>query len=74
MFLVFLNQTIILILTSDLKERLLAQARAEGFSNARITKPDSIPEVPDRLGAFLKSGFHGPVSYTHLTLPTNREV
>ena len=63
MFLVFLNQTIILILTSDLKERLLAQARAEGFSNARITKPDSIPEVPDRLGAFLKSGFHGQMKW-----------
>ncbi len=63
MFLVFLNQTIILILTSDLKERLLAQARAEGFSNARITKPDSIPEVPDRLDAFLKSGFHGQMKW-----------
>ena len=63
MFLVFLNQTIILILTSDLKERLLAQARAEGFSNARITKPESIPEVPDRLGAFLKSGLHGQMKW-----------
>lgn len=63
MFLVFLNQTIILILTSDLKERLLAQARAEGFSNARITKPESIPEVPGRLEAFLKSGFHGQMKW-----------
>ena len=63
MYLVSHNQTIILILTSDLKSRLLAQARAEGFSNARVTKPDNIPEVSDRLNAFLKSGFHGQMDW-----------
>ena len=35
-------------------------------------------EVADRLGAVPREGvlgpFSGPVSYTHLTLPTNREV
>ena len=63
MYLVSHNQTIILILTSDLKSRLLAQARAEGFSNARVTRPDNIPEVSDRLKAFLKSGFHGQMDW-----------
>jgi epoxyqueuosine reductase len=63
MCLVSLNPTIILILTFDLKKRLLAQAIAEGFSNARITKPDTIPEVPTQLGAFLKSGFHGQMEW-----------
>jgi len=63
MCLVSHNQTIILILTSNLKTRLLAQARAEGFSNARVTKPDNIPEVSDRLKAFLKSGFHGQMDW-----------
>ena len=63
MYLVSLNPTIILILTFDLKKRLLAQALVEGFSNARITKPDTIPKVPSQLGAFLKSGFHGQMEW-----------
>ena len=60
---VFRSQTIIQILTSDLKTRLFTQALAEGFSNVRITKPDSIPDMPERLDAFLEAGYHGQMAW-----------
>ena len=63
MYQVFRNQTIIQILTSDLKNKLLVQALAEGFSNARITKPDAIPDMPARLDAFLEAGYHGQMAW-----------
>ena len=46
-------------------------ARKRGYKNAeRVTGPDLMREL------FKESERHGykPVSYTHLTLPTNREV
>ena len=51
------------ILTSDLKSRLLAQALAEGFSNAKITTPDAVPQVPAQLEAFLQAGYHGQMTW-----------
>ena len=60
---VFHSQIIIQILTSDLKARLLAKALVEGFSNARITKPDAIPDMPERLNAFLSAGYHGQMAW-----------
>ena len=33
-----------------------------------------LPAVPLQVGLVLKPGSQEPVSYTHLTLPTNREV
>ena len=35
----------------------------EGFSNARITKPDAIPDMPERLEAFLSAGYHGQMAW-----------
>ena len=63
MYQVFHSQIIIQTLTSDLKNRLIAQALAEGFSNARITRPDAIPDVPARLDAFLDAGYHGQMAW-----------
>ena len=63
MYQVFRNQTIIQILTSDLKNKLLVQALVEGFSNARITKPDAIPDMSARLDAFLEAGYHGQMAW-----------
>jgi epoxyqueuosine reductase len=51
------------ILTSDLKARLVAQALAEGFRNAKITRPDAVPQVPAQLDAFLRAGYHGQMTW-----------
>ena len=56
-------RTIMPILTSDLKARLVAQALAEGFRNAKITKPDAVPQVPAQLDAFLQAGYHGQMTW-----------
>ncbi|MER5171792.1 tRNA epoxyqueuosine(34) reductase QueG [Thioclava kandeliae] len=54
-------------LTSDpyarLKERLNAQALAEGFSKMGITRPDAIPEAMERLRAFVEAGYHGDMGW-----------
>lgn len=46
-----------------LKQRLVDQARAEGFVAARICRPWDIPEVPARLEAFLQAGYHGQMGW-----------
>lgn len=51
------------ILTSDLKDRLIAEALGQGFTAARITRPNAIPDVPDRLSAFLDAGYHGQMDW-----------
>ena len=48
---------------SDLKQRLVAQAKAEGFDLARICRPDAVPQVPDRLADFLARGYHGQMGW-----------
>jgi epoxyqueuosine reductase len=47
----------------DIKARLTAQALAEGFVACRICRPDSVPEVPERLDAFLEAGYHGQMGW-----------
>ncbi|MDK3017760.1 tRNA epoxyqueuosine(34) reductase QueG [Pseudodonghicola flavimaris] len=46
-----------------LKQRVLAQARAEGFVAARVCRPWDVPEVPARLEAFLQAGYHGQMGW-----------
>ena len=46
-----------------LKDRLVAQALAEGFDACRVCKPGDVPEVPERLAAFLEKGYHGQMSW-----------
>ena len=48
---------------SDLKRRLVAQARAEGFVACRVCRPGDVPQVPERLAAFLEQGFHGQMGW-----------
>ena len=43
----------------DLKDKLIAQALSEGFVAAAVCRPDAVPDVPARLGAFLEAGYHG---------------
>ena len=47
----------------DLKTRLLCEATEAGFAVARICAPDSVPDVPGRLAAFLQAGRHGQMSW-----------
>jgi epoxyqueuosine reductase len=46
-----------------LKQALVAEAAEAGFAMARVCKPDSIPDVPERLEAFLKAGHHGQMGW-----------
>ena len=47
----------------DLKARLVEEAIREGFVSCRICRPGDVPEVPDRLNAFVRDGFHGQMSW-----------
>lgn len=47
----------------DLKPRLIAQAQAEGFDACRICRPWDVPQVPERLAAFLEAGYHGQMTW-----------
>ncbi len=47
----------------DFRNRLLTQARDEGFAAARICRPGDVPEVAGRLQAFLEAGRHGQMSW-----------
>lgn len=46
-----------------LKQRLVQQALAEGFVACRICRPWDVPEVPERLEAFLEAGYHGQMDW-----------
>ncbi len=47
----------------SLKDRLVEQALAEGFVACRICRPADVPEVPDRLAAFVDAGYHGQMGW-----------
>jgi epoxyqueuosine reductase len=46
-----------------LKARLIERALEEGFVMARICRPDAVPEVPERLAAFVEAGYHGQMGW-----------
>ncbi|QEW22971.1 Epoxyqueuosine reductase [Marinibacterium anthonyi] len=46
-----------------LKDRLNTRALDEGFVAMRICRPDAVPEVADRLRAFLDAGYHGQMGW-----------
>ncbi|MCV2890707.1 tRNA epoxyqueuosine(34) reductase QueG [Ruegeria aquimaris] len=47
----------------ELKERLVARALEEGFVACRICRPGDVPEVPERLAAFVGAGYHGQMGW-----------
>jgi epoxyqueuosine reductase len=47
----------------DLKARLTAKARDEGFSALGVCRPDAVPEAAGRLDAFLAAGHHGQMHW-----------
>ena len=48
---------------AKLKERVAAEAEAVGFSRMRITTPDAVPQVAERLQQFLDAGRHGQMGW-----------
>jgi epoxyqueuosine reductase len=50
-----------------LKSALTAQARAQGFDAIGITSADAIPELKERLDAFLAAGAHGDMDWLAAT-------
>ncbi len=46
-----------------LKARLVAQALDEGFIACRVCRPDAVPQVAERLAAFVAAGYHGQMSW-----------
>lgn len=50
-------------MSAALKQRLVAQALNEGFVACRICRPWDVPEVPQRLSAFLEAGYHGQMGW-----------
>ena len=51
------------ISTSEIKARLVTEARALGFDAVRVTRPDAIPDAAERLDAFLEAGRHGDMGW-----------
>lgn len=50
-------------MSADLKDRLIARAREEGFSAVGVTRPNAVPELADRLAAFVGKGWHGDMAW-----------
>ena len=46
-----------------LKAKVIAQALAEGFVAAKVCRPWDVPDVPDRLAAFVEAGYHGDMGW-----------
>jgi len=55
-------------MTANLKELVLAEARAAGFDAARVTTPASLdPRTGERLADFLREGRHGDMAWMATT-------
>ena len=46
-----------------MKARLVSFATQAGFAKVGICKPDVVPELPDRLAAFVDNGMHGQMGW-----------
>jgi epoxyqueuosine reductase len=60
-------------MSADLKDLVLAEARAAGFAAARITTPAAVGEVvAERLAQFLREGRHGDMAWMATTAERRR--
>ncbi|MBX3538116.1 MAG: tRNA epoxyqueuosine(34) reductase QueG [Chelatococcus sp.] len=48
---------------ASLKRALIDRARQMGFDDVRITRPDAIPDAPERLAAWLEAGYAGSMTW-----------
>lgn len=49
--------------TGDLKQRLIGFAQEAGFASVGVCRPDAVPELPERLQAFVDAGMHGQMGW-----------
>ncbi|MDF0601159.1 tRNA epoxyqueuosine(34) reductase QueG [Psychromarinibacter sp. C21-152] len=50
-------------MSAELKSRLVARALDEGFAKCRVTTPDAVPQVAERLATFVGAGRHGQMGW-----------
>ena len=48
---------------SSLKAQLVAFAQEAGFASVGVCRPDAVPELPERLQAFVDAGMHGQMGW-----------
>lgn len=48
---------------SDLQQRLVDYAQEVGFAKVGFCRPDAVPELPERLNAFVDAGMHGQMGW-----------
>ena len=49
--------------SQDLKARIVARARGEGFVACRMCRPDAAPEAAERLRDYVSGGYHGQMTW-----------
>ena len=47
----------------SLKEQLVTFAHEAGFASVGVCRPDAVPELPERLQAFVDAGMHGQMAW-----------
>ncbi|WP_375279637.1 tRNA epoxyqueuosine(34) reductase QueG [Pseudooctadecabacter sp.] len=50
-------------MSRELKARLRTKAFEEGFAGFGVCRPDAVPELPERLAAFVADGRHGQMAW-----------
>ena len=50
-------------MSAEFKAKLIETATAEGFAKVKVCRPESVPEVPARLKAFIEAGYHGQMTW-----------
>ena len=48
---------------SNLKQALRAEALAAGFAKMGVCRPDAVPDMAERLAAFVEAGYHGQMNW-----------
>ncbi|MEM9787594.1 MAG: tRNA epoxyqueuosine(34) reductase QueG, partial [Pseudomonadota bacterium] len=46
-----------------MKDQLIAFVQDAGFAKVGVCRPDALPDLPDRLAAFVDAGFHGQMGW-----------
>lgn len=50
-------------MSQELKDRIYARALEEGFVAMGVCRPDAVPEIAQRLDAFVEAGYHGQMDW-----------